>query len=429
MRRRLRHILGWKFVFYDVLLPALRALGPAWGDRILGDLGRLALMMQPRRRARLRSALRRAGAALEADWPIEGVWPGLAANTARFLARDYPLDHQPDEAVLARFDVRGYERLRVAMERGRGAILLGCHLGAHIAGVHWLYRRGVPLRLLVQRPRHVSDELNRRFDAGGPHPQAELFLRRDLSPAVAVERILRARAALRDGLAIYMNGDIPWSGPNTCPGRLLGRPQRSSAPTLRAAGSRWRSSRWDGCGRARNPRRSPITSSSSRPGSPTRRPMPWRIWSGHATSPIPTPPGRRGPPGLGEARPCGRCLDESTPATGPPPELASRRRPAVHPGSARLRTRERGINVPVAAPRLRPASSARRPAAVSGGSNGPGCAPASSRPTSRGTTRRAAAAVSRPRPSPRDNAPAADTRGSPAPGRCRRRTRTARRRG
>ena len=23
-----------------------------------------------------------------------------------------------------------------------------------------------------------------------------------------------------------MNGDIPWNGPNTCPGRLLGRPQR-----------------------------------------------------------------------------------------------------------------------------------------------------------------------------------------------------------
>ena len=93
-------------------------------------------------------------------------------------------------------------------------------------GVHWLYRRGVPLRLLVQRPRHVSRELNRRFDAEGPHPQADLFLRRDLSPTLAVERVLRARAALRDGLAIYLNGDIPWTGPNTCPGRLLGRSHR-----------------------------------------------------------------------------------------------------------------------------------------------------------------------------------------------------------
>ena len=226
MKRRLRHILGWKFVFYDMLLPALRALGPAWGDRILGLLGRVVLAAQPRRRARLRAALRRAGAALDADWSIRGIWPGLAANSARFLARDYPLDGQSDHAVLARFEVRGYPRLCAAMAAGRGAILVGSHLGAHIAGVHWLYRRGVPLRLLVQRPRHVSGELNRRFDAAGPHPQAELFLRRDLSPAVAVERILRARAVLRDGLAIYLNGDIPWTGANTCPGRLLGRPQR-----------------------------------------------------------------------------------------------------------------------------------------------------------------------------------------------------------
>lgn len=227
--RRLRHVWSWKFAFYDVLLPVLRALGPARGDWILGRLGRLTLALRPRRRARLRSALRRAGAALDADWSISAVWPALAANTARFLARDYPLDGQDDKAVLARFDVRGHDRLRAALDRGRGAILVGSHLGAHIAGVHWLYRRGLPLRLLVQRPRHVSHELNRRFDAEGPHRQAELFLRRDLSPAVAVERLLRARAALRDGMAIYMNGDIPWSGPNTCPGRLLGRSHRMLA--------------------------------------------------------------------------------------------------------------------------------------------------------------------------------------------------------
>ena len=115
----------------------------------------------------------------------------LAANTARFLARDYPLDRQPDEAVLKRFDVRGFERLFTTLNEGHGAILVGSHLGAHIAGLHWLFRRGLPLRLLVQRPRHVSRELNHRFDAGGIHPQVEMFLRRDLSPAVAIERVFR----------------------------------------------------------------------------------------------------------------------------------------------------------------------------------------------------------------------------------------------
>jgi phosphatidylinositol dimannoside acyltransferase len=184
------------------------------------------MALRPRRQRRLRAALIDANVALDADWPIQTTWSALAANTARFLARDYPIDRQSDEAVLRRFEVRGYDRLNTTLAAGRGAILVGSHLGAHIAGVHWLFRRGVPLRLLVQRPRHVSRELNCRFDAGEPHPQAALFLRRDLSPAVAIERVFRARAALRDGMAIYLNGDIPWVGPNTCAGILLGRAQR-----------------------------------------------------------------------------------------------------------------------------------------------------------------------------------------------------------
>jgi phosphatidylinositol dimannoside acyltransferase len=222
----MRRVLSWKFVFYDLLLPVLRMLGPMRGDAILAFLGRLAMAVRPGRRWRFRASLERARAALDADWSIETTWPALAASTARFIARDYPLDGLSDQAVLDRFDVHGYDRLRATMADGRGAILVGSHLGAHIAGVHWLFRRGVPLRLLVQRPRHISGELNRRFDVDGPHPQAAMFLRRDLSPAVAIERIFRARAALRDGLAVYLNGDIPWSGPNTCPGVLLGRPQQ-----------------------------------------------------------------------------------------------------------------------------------------------------------------------------------------------------------
>ena len=75
----------------------------------------------------------------------------------------------PDEAVLKRFDVRGDQRLRAAMAGGRGAILVGSHLGAHVAGLHWLHRRGLPVRLLVQRPKHVSRALQVRFDRGGPH--------------------------------------------------------------------------------------------------------------------------------------------------------------------------------------------------------------------------------------------------------------------
>ncbi len=180
-RQSLRRIWSWKFVFYELLMPTLRALGPLCGDAVLGYIGWLAITVRPRSKRMIRSSLYRTSAALDADWPIEATWPALAANTARFLARDYPLDGQSDREVLTRFDVCGYERLQIALADGRGAILVGSHLGAHIAGVHWLFRRGVPVRLLVQRPRHVSRTLDRHFDAGGPHPQVEMFLRRDLS--------------------------------------------------------------------------------------------------------------------------------------------------------------------------------------------------------------------------------------------------------
>ena len=211
--RRLRRILSWKFVFYDLLMPALARLGSNTWRRDPGISGPAGDgIATSAAKTTSRGAVARS-AALDADWSIETTWPALAANTARFLARDYPIDRQSDEAVLSRFDVHGYERLNTTLACGRGAILVGSHLGAHIAGVHWLFRRGVPLRLLVQRPRHVSRELNRRFDDRNPHPQGEMFLRRDLSPAVAIERVFRARAALRDGLAIYLNGDIPWVGP------------------------------------------------------------------------------------------------------------------------------------------------------------------------------------------------------------------------
>ena len=41
--------------------------------------------------------------ALDLDGPIEDLWLDLAANTARFLARDYTLDGCSDASVLRAF--------------------------------------------------------------------------------------------------------------------------------------------------------------------------------------------------------------------------------------------------------------------------------------------------------------------------------------
>lgn len=224
-----RHLLSWKSLFYLVLLPALRRLGPARADAALAALGRLTgAVVPPRRRELARAADRvRAGlahpaagrespAALRAD---------LAASVARHLARDYLLEGASDSDLAARFDVSGFEPVAERLGQGRGVLILACHLGAHLAGVHWMVRRGLPIRLLVQRPRHVSPTLDRWFDhlePGDPYPQSAFFLRRGLPPAEAAARVLRARDALRAGRAVYLNGDIPWSPPAGRPGRLLG---------------------------------------------------------------------------------------------------------------------------------------------------------------------------------------------------------------
>jgi len=218
-----RQVFSWKFWFYEVALPLLRRLGPARADAILGMAGRLFGLFQPTLKNQVAGSLGALRIESNADWNESTMAPRLVANIPRFLARDYPLDASDDDRTLARFDVAGASDLDSALEEGRGVVLVGSHLGAHVAGLHWLYRREAPIRLLVQRPNHVSRTLQRRFDRPGAHPQAKLFLRRGLTTGEAADRILRARAALRDGLAVYFNGDIPWTGPNARPGRLLGR--------------------------------------------------------------------------------------------------------------------------------------------------------------------------------------------------------------
>lgn len=240
-----RHLLSWKTLFYGACLPALRRLGPSRADAALSALGRLAGILPVRRRL-LTQAADRALAHLdpsplvgECGEPAKGGGPGrsprrtirstlradLAANIARHLARDYPLEAASDTGLAARFDVNGFEPVAERLAAGRGLLILGCHFGAHLAAVHWMVRRDLPVRLLVQRPRHVSPTLDRWFDRrepGDPYPQSAFFLRRGLPPAEAAARVLRARDALRAGKAVYLNGDIPWAPPAGRPGRLLG---------------------------------------------------------------------------------------------------------------------------------------------------------------------------------------------------------------
>ena len=222
-----RRLFSWKSCFYELFLPALRRLGPARGDRAICAIGRLLARTWPGRRKRLEQALAHAADALAPETRLEALWPELGAGTVRFLVRDYLLDVSGDAGVLERFEVHGHEHLLRALAAGQGAMLVGSHFGAHLAGLHWLLRSGLPICPMVQRPPHISGVLSRLLDArSAQEPEHDLFLRRDLTPAAAVDLLLRARAALRNGRAVYACGDIPWQGPNCRPGCLLGRDYR-----------------------------------------------------------------------------------------------------------------------------------------------------------------------------------------------------------
>ena len=218
----LRRALSWKSWFYRVVVPGLRRLGPARTDAALGWLGRAVVACRPGLRREIARSVARTRATLGATWDEPRTRRALAEHLGRIAARDLPLDGLADPAVLARFEVTGRDHLAEALALGRGAIVVGSHLGAHLPALGWLDRQGVPLRLLVQRPRHVSAGLHRVFDREGPHPQAEFSLRRAMTPAEGAARVLRARAALRAGMMVYLGGDILWPGPNCRPGRLLG---------------------------------------------------------------------------------------------------------------------------------------------------------------------------------------------------------------
>lgn len=209
-----RDIFTWKTYFYRGLLPALRSLGPGRADAVARRLGEFAVRVNPR----LRLAMTEAAGRVQGCPPQE-----LAAGLFRFLARDYLLDTPDDPKALGRFDVTGGAAFLETLGAGRGLILVGGHLGGHLAALHWLYRNEIPLRLMVQRPRHVSNSLNSFFDRDEPDPQSGFFLRRGLGPTDCVDRLLRVRGAVRSGKVVYFAGDVPWRGTNTRSGVLLGR--------------------------------------------------------------------------------------------------------------------------------------------------------------------------------------------------------------
>lgn len=198
------HRMSWKSLYYGPWMALLKRLPPARADALNRALWQGFTQASPRGRARMRTALAAAAAAgcdtVSADT--------LATQASRMLARDCWLRPDRDNSLV---EVEGFDAVAKLAERGQGAVLLGCHMGGYIRALHWLYRRNLPIRMLVQCPSHVSPELKSRLDVrDGAFPQQSLFVKRGLSTQSCVERILKAHAAVRSGILMYLCGDIPW---------------------------------------------------------------------------------------------------------------------------------------------------------------------------------------------------------------------------
>ena len=199
-----------------------------------------------------------------------------------------------------RFEVLGYEHLERALAAGRGVILVGSHMGAYIAGLHWLFRKRLPVRALVQRPPHVSRTLLALVrpapgplcpvrDVLAPRPAAGGCDRaldpRPGSPArrpgaLPLRRHPLARTRIPGPAGCWARNNHSWpSGPSWpySPGHPFSMSSARTFPAVDSASSSRLSAR---SMPARRARPLPTISSSSKPGSPPTPLRPSPICSG-----------------------------------------------------------------------------------------------------------------------------------------------------
>lgn len=217
--------LRWKTWFYKGLVPQLlHRGGPVAAGESLEKLSHRITRFWLPRKIEIRRAIRSNMACCETGWNPALVESGLGRQLLRYVARDCVLDGTDLRQYPDLFTVKGLEHLEKLRSSGCGFILLGSHLGGHLAAVHWMIKSGIDFRMLVQRPKHVSRDLDTWFNRDLPIvSQRDLFLKRDLSTTDAARRMTDARRLIQRGVGLYLNCDIPWDGPNTDSYPLLGR--------------------------------------------------------------------------------------------------------------------------------------------------------------------------------------------------------------
>ncbi len=224
-----RRGLNFRKRFLRAVLPLIRILPLPVAARFLSGFGRLEYRLFPRLRRSFRDAVSRGRSILDCRWDVPAVSRELAGNHILWRTRDLLLDGVSQERAQEMCAISGRADLERAIGLGRGCILLANHFGAHMLPAHWLLREKFPLRLYMERPRHISRFMLEHFQAEGPLSQDKLFVSRQSDASDSASSILRAARTIKAGMLLYIAGDVRWSGRLTETARFLGQTLRFSS--------------------------------------------------------------------------------------------------------------------------------------------------------------------------------------------------------
>jgi KDO2-lipid IV(A) lauroyltransferase len=215
--------------FLRAVLPVIRVLPLPVAARFLAAFGRLEYRLFPRLRRSFLDAVAHGRSTLDAAWDVPSVSRELAGNHILWRTRDLLLDGVSEQRAKEMCMVTGRENLERAIGLGRGCILLANHFGAHMLPAHWLLREHFPLRLYMERPRHISRFMLKHFQSDGPLSQDKLFVSRQSDASDSASSILRAARTIKAGMLLFIAGDVRWSGRLTEAARFLGQTLRFSS--------------------------------------------------------------------------------------------------------------------------------------------------------------------------------------------------------
>ncbi len=224
-----RRGLNFRKRFLRAVLPVIRVLPLPFAARFLAAFGRLEYRLFPRLRHSFLDAVAHGHSILDGRWDVAVVSRELAGNHILWRTRDLLLDGVSQERATGMCIITGREHLDRAIGSSRGCIVLANHFGAHMLPAHWLLRENLPLRLNMERPRHISRFMLEHFKSEGPVSQDKLFVSRQTDAPDSASSILRAARALKAGMLLYIAGDVRWSGRLTETAQFLGQTLRFSS--------------------------------------------------------------------------------------------------------------------------------------------------------------------------------------------------------